>query len=82
MNCIVYRSEARAGTYLYLARAEVLDTLPEALRTRLGQLTEVMRLELSGQRKLAQADVEVVMARLVEQGWYLQLPPGTGPDQS
>jgi uncharacterized protein YcgL (UPF0745 family) len=76
MNCIVYRSEARSGTYLYLSRAEDIEGLPDGLRARLGRLTEVMRLELSAQRKLAQADVQIVMARLAEQGWYLQLPPG------
>lgn len=79
MNCIVYRSEARSATYLYLRRTDDIEALPDGLRARLGRLTEVMRLELSAQRKLAQADVLVVMARLAEQGWYLQLPPGTDP---
>ena len=76
MNCIVYRSEARAQTYLYLCRVEDIESLPDGLRVRLGRLTEVMRLELNAERTLARADVGVVMTRLAEQGWYLQLPPG------
>ena len=82
MNCIVYRCEAKAQTYLYLRRAEDIESVPDALRARLGTLTEVMQLTLSAERKLAQADVAIVMTRLSEQGWYLQLPPSEQVYQS
>ena len=41
----------------------------------LGELTEVMSLVLEPSRKLANADVLVVMEELKTTGFYLQMPP-------
>ena len=76
---MVYRSERRSGTYLYLPLEpgdNAMQALPQALRESLGSLTEVMRLELHAGRKLAAANIDIVLHELAETGFYLQLPPG------
>ncbi|MCH1488602.1 MAG: YcgL domain-containing protein [Pseudomonadales bacterium] len=83
--CVIYRSERRTGAYLYTpldSNEQTLDAVPTALRESLGKLTEVMQLALNAERKLAGADVMVVMKELVERGFYLQMPPGTATSAS
>lgn len=53
-----------------------MDALPEALLSQLGGLSEVMLLDLSKRKHLANADIDKVSSSLNEQGFYLQLPPG------
>lgn len=76
MLCQVYRSERKAETYLYVEFNRGLDTLPETLRSQLGELAQVMVVNLAKRKKLANADIEKVKIALVQQGFYLQLPPG------
>ncbi len=45
------------------------------LKRMMGTLEFVMELELSAERKLAQADVNEVMIKLEDEGFYLQMPP-------
>jgi len=73
--CIVYRCGKQDEMYLYLRADLKQDEVPEALRQRTGRLTEVMRLNLGPDRKLARVDVVRVIERLSSDGWYLQLPP-------
>jgi len=54
---------------------ETLKDLPAALLNLTGQLSRVMELELTPQRKLARADVLDVMAALQSNGYYLQMSP-------
>ena len=75
MDCVVYRCGKQAEMYLYLRADFELEDVPEALRQRMGSVTQVMELHLSAERKLARADVKVVMQTLSEQGYYLQMPP-------
>ena len=74
-DCLIYRCSKQPEMYLYVRADLPPAELPEALRQRAGRLTEVMRLELSQQRKLARVDVIRVIERLQAEGWYLQLPP-------
>ena len=76
MICHIYRSERKAGAYLFLPEKDRFDHLPGQLRKLVGQLTWVMALDLSEDRPLAQADVAEVRRLLREDGYYLQLPPG------
>lgn len=76
MRCFVYRSTLRADTYVYLARAEAFEEIPEALRERLGRLEYALEFDLTPERRLARCDPRVVMAQLETCGYYLQLPPG------
>lgn len=75
MKCHVYKSSRRTDTYVYLRERDAFGILPEALRRQLGSLSFVLDLELSQQKRLAQADAVAVMASLVDRGYYLQLPP-------
>ena len=75
--CAVYRSAKKADSYLYVERESDFTRVPQALLDMLGPLTWVMSLELQPQRKLAQVDVMQVMQRLGQQGYYLQMPPGS-----
>lgn len=73
--CVVYRCSRQAELYLYLREDLSPEVLPEALRARTGRLTEVMRLSLHPERRLARVEVSRVIAALAGPGWYLQLPP-------
>ncbi len=82
----VYRSERKAGAYLYVPAAmpgdarheQQLADIPAALLEQLGELTEVLQLELDATRKLANADAARVLEQLEETGYYLQMPPLPG----
>lgn len=75
LACTVYRCAKQDDLYLYLREGVDPQTLPEPLLQRTGRLSEIMKLQLSPQRKLARVDVVKVMERLAAEGWYLQLPP-------
>jgi len=75
LSCVVYRGSRKADTYLFVERAGDFSRVPEALLAQLGELAQVLELELHPERRLARADVAVVMQALRENGFYLQLPP-------
>ncbi len=74
--CLVYKSEKKRATYLYVKTGTQLETLPEGLRCLLGKLTPFLNLKLSQSSTLAQADVTSVIKELNQTGYFLQLPPG------
>lgn len=74
--CRIYRSEKKVGAYLYVALAQKLDELPELLLGQLGEVVEVMLLDLESRSELANANILNVRQSLKEQGYFLQLPPG------
>lgn len=78
MRCHVYKSLVRADTYVYLARKDDFEVLPELLRQSLGELQPVMTLELGPQRRLARVEVAAVRTALGASGYFLQLPPAPG----
>lgn len=81
MNCVIYKSAKKADSYLYVEREGDFSRVPQALLNMLGALQWVMNLDLRPGRKLAQADARKVADSLVQNGFYLQLPPGkTGDD--
>ncbi|HIP52744.1 MAG TPA: YcgL domain-containing protein [Chromatiales bacterium] len=73
--CWIYRSPRKAEMYLYLAREEGFDAVPEALLERFGAPELVMELVLHAERPLAREDVGKVMESLRRDGYHLQLPP-------
>jgi uncharacterized protein YcgL (UPF0745 family) len=75
MQCFVYASLRKHDSYLWLARRDAFDVLPESLVLLLGELRFVMEVSLDGQRKLPIEDTEQVLEHLRDQGWHLQLPP-------
>ena len=79
MKCVIFRSERKADTYLYILKSDRDDVdfseLPEALIKPLGELVHAMDLDLSERQSLARANIDEVKAALQEKGFYLQLPP-------
>lgn len=75
MECVVYRSAKKADTYLFIERADDFSKVPEDLLRRLGRLERVMDLDLAVRPMLARTDAATVERHLVEDGYYLQLPP-------
>ena len=80
MNCWIYRSPKKDEMYLYLAKEDDFDVVPEELLKRFGTPTQIMELELTPVRKLAREDVEKVKANLTDKGFHLQMPPTLVPD--
>lgn len=85
MHCDIYKFPKNEGWYAYIARPNYpndtdelrdwLGVLPSEMRAKLGLGQFVMHLDLSARDKLAQADINVVKAKLFEQGYYVQAPP-------
>lgn len=85
MHCDVYKFTKNEGWYAFIARpnypddtdtlTDWLGVLSSDVRAKLGLGQFVMHLDLSTRDKLAGADIEVVKAKLGEQGYYVQAPP-------
>lgn len=74
-SCLVYRSDKKAETYLYLPVGTTYSDLPEPLQLTFGEPSLVMRLDIEADMKLAQADPVQVLRAIDELGYFLQLPP-------
>jgi len=75
MTCVVYSGNRKEDTYLFVERADDFARVPEALLAQLGDLEQVLDLELYPGRRLARTEPQVVMRALRDDGFYLQLPP-------
>ncbi|HSH28597.1 MAG TPA: YcgL domain-containing protein [Thiohalobacter sp.] len=75
MQCVIYKGDRKADTYLYVETEGDFSRVPDSLLQLLGNLEQVMTLELHPERALARADPEQVREQLRRQGFYLQLPP-------
>jgi len=64
MKCVIYRAERKPDAYLYIEREADFSRVPEALLKLLGRLEQVMALELTAERRLAQADPQQVRLSL------------------
>ncbi len=71
----VFRSSRREHTYLFVDLSEGLARVPEALLLHFGQPEPALRLHLTPERRLAQAEAAAVLAAIAEHGFYLQVPP-------
>ena len=80
MKCEVYRSNRKAGTYLFVADAEDLGNLPEDLKTQLEPLEWVMAIDLAERETLAATRPATVIDSIESRGFFLQLPPGEETD--
>lgn len=76
IHASVYKSRRKLDTYLFVPKPNQFDHVPETLRKLLGELEFVLEVELTAERKLANAQVQDVMSSLHGSGYYLQLPPG------
>lgn len=75
--CSIYKSAREENLYLFVARDEGLERVPEVLLKRFGEPVLAMTLKIDGERKLAQANARSVLAAIEEKGYYLQLPPSS-----
>jgi len=75
MLCIVYKSSRRPDTFVYVAQADTIAKLPPALTQGLGALVEVLRFELTPERKLAREDARLVCDNIDRIGYHVQFPP-------
>ncbi|HEY8586374.1 MAG TPA: YcgL domain-containing protein [Rhodanobacter sp.] len=75
MQTFVYASQRKVDSYVWLARRDAFDTLPEPMREMLGELRFVMEVQLDERRKLPVESAAQVLAHLRSQGWHLQVPP-------
>lgn len=80
--CWIYRSSKKEEMYLYLAKEENFEDVPEALMKRFGTPLLVMELELHPDRNLAREDVRKVINNLKNLGYHLQMPPNLIPDMN
>lgn len=71
----IFRGTRKAESYLYVDKAQGLADVPEVLMAQFGEPRSVMTLMLDPQRKLARANAAEVLAKIEEQGYYLQMPP-------
>ncbi len=75
MNCVIYKGNKKADTFLYICEEGDFSAVPEQLLALLGELELVMHLELVPQRRLARADAAQVREALATHGFYVQMPP-------
>ncbi|RVU82746.1 YcgL domain-containing protein [Leucothrix sargassi] len=75
VECHVYRSKHKNGMYIYLTEKDDFDSIPEALRKRVGLLEFSFSFTLTEARKLVRYDTKSVIKQLQETGFFLQMPP-------
>ncbi|WP_041639709.1 YcgL domain-containing protein [[Mannheimia] succiniciproducens] len=75
MLCAIYKSKKKEGMYLYVAKRDYFDEVPETLKMAFGTPNFVMLFNLLGEKKLVRAENQEVLKHIQEQGFYLQMPP-------
>lgn len=73
MKCIVYRSIKKEGYYLYVAFGTKLNELPKELLDQLGQLKQIMLLDLERKTNLRQIEPEKLISILQDQKYFLYI---------
>ena len=79
MHAYVYKSQRKADTFVYLAKRDDFTLVPEPLRSQLGELSFVLEVALTPDRKLAREDAAVVRENLAARGFHVQFPPPLDP---
>ena len=74
INCKIYRCSKHDEMYLYTHESKTINDLPDELINLVKDLTHIMDLELTSERKLAREDITVVIKNLEEKGFHLQMP--------
>jgi len=75
MLSAIYKSKRKADTYLFVEKRDDFTKVPEALLDTFGKPVFVMLINISKRETLAGADINKVKESLVEQGYFLQIPP-------
>lgn len=77
MRCSIYKSARKRDTFLFVPARGGLEDVPEGLLSLLGELEQVMTLDLHPKQRLARAEAGEVMRQLETNGYFLQLPPAS-----
>ena len=72
----VLAGKRKPETYLYVPADAETEELPADLLSLLGELREVITLDITPERKLARCTGAEVLEGLANAGYYLQMPPG------
>ncbi|PKG40308.1 YcgL domain-containing protein [Psychromonas sp. Urea-02u-13] len=75
MLCAVYKSIRKSQTYLFIAKRDNFEPVPDALLTQFGPPALVSMLNIKADSKLAMTDANTVIQSIEKDGFYLQLPP-------
>ena len=76
MQCYVYRSRRKPGSFLFLPIKDEFNRVPETLLKIFGTPEFSFEFELSPVRNLViKADPQEMMKVIQANGFYLQLPP-------
>lgn len=73
--CAIYKSPKKEGMFLYVAKRDQFDSVPEALRQMFGKPQFVMLFNLTGEKQLKRSKNEEVLQAIQTQGFFLQMPP-------
>lgn len=74
MQVFVYTSQRRTDTYLYLARRDGFDAVPDALQTPLAPWRFVLEFELTPLRRMPRVEAATLAVNLQAQGYHLLFP--------
>ncbi|WML89317.1 YcgL domain-containing protein [Thiothrix lacustris] len=76
MQCYVYRSRRKPGSFLFLPEKDNFVRVPEVLLTIFGVPEFSFDFELSADRQLVlKLDATEIRRVMQENGFFLQLPP-------
>ncbi|KAF7782018.1 hypothetical protein PRUB_b1415 [Pseudoalteromonas rubra] len=75
MLAAVYKSSKKADTYLFIEKRDDFSKVPDPLMATFGTPIFVIIVDLAKRNKLGTADLSNVKQKLIDDGFYLQLPP-------
>lgn len=76
MQCYVYRSRRKPGSFLFLPEKDAFGQVPEVLMKIFGEPEFSFEFDLTPERTLMlKAEAREVMRVIGENGFFLQLPP-------
>lgn len=75
MLCAVYKSIRKSQTYLFIAKRDDFEPVPDPLLTQFGPPQLVSLLNIKPDTQLAMVDANSVIAAIQKDGYFLQLPP-------
>ncbi|MCK5897051.1 MAG: YcgL domain-containing protein [Cocleimonas sp.] len=75
MTCFVYRSKKNSEMYLYLPEKEQFSNVPDSLLKLVGEVEFSFEFILNTERKLLRYEAVEVMRNILDNGFFLQMPP-------
>ena len=72
----VLAGKLKPDTYLFIASETKPEDLPAELLVLLGELREVIMLDITPEKQLARCTGAEVLEGVANAGYYVQMPPG------